>query len=252
MTDRIKKASCFFNAGVLLLTMLVFNSTVTTAQCPDKKLLWNRIINLRDSIKPPLPDQLKELFPYVDKLKQCPDPEDSTLALLYQRIGAFHFLPGDFDGGIRYTKLSMKVIYDHLSSPSVNPAHLIKSYNNLRICYDSLGQKELRNASIDSSISLMVRLKTGYEYGIPLLYIRTRDFFEIGDYYKCIDYCNLGERVTREAGYGTADIFQYIIWRLNALQYLQQYSQLEVQLISAISEAEDKKAESYLELQQQS
>jgi tetratricopeptide (TPR) repeat protein len=180
------------------------------------------------------------------KLERCHDPGDSVSALLLQRIGALHFLQKDFKNGIRYTKLSMNVITGHRGEASVNPAHLIKSYNNLRICYDALGEFKNRDEAIDSCISLMVRLKAGYDYGVPLMYTKARSIYESGDYFKCIDYCTVAEEINLLSGVSVDDHWQYVIWRSGAMQYIGRFQETEGPLLSAVAELKKGKAEKYL------
>ncbi|MGZ3923621.1 MAG: hypothetical protein ACXVBJ_07610, partial [Flavisolibacter sp.] len=164
-----------------------------SAQCPDKNFLWHRIIYLRDSSKVSFVDQKSELVGYLNQVNNCPYKFDSVHALLLQRIGWLFSFEKDYTRAIMYTKASLDVVYNNLNKPYVNYAHVIKTYNNLRILYDSCGQHRLALKAMDSCIAIGLRLRKGYEYTLTLLPTRTLSYLEDGDYYKCIDYASLGE-----------------------------------------------------------
>src|ERR1700730_17747581 len=86
----------------LIWILIAASANPVFAQCPAKDSLWRRIIYLRDSSEVPLRDQQEQLMPLLDKMKNCPYRNDSTHALLLQRVGALHFLQKDFVGGIYY------------------------------------------------------------------------------------------------------------------------------------------------------
>jgi CHAT domain-containing protein len=197
------------------------------AQCPRSDSLWNHIVFLRDVKKSPLKEQQEELLPYVEKLKSCPYSRDSSGALLLARFAALRFLQGDFANGVRLTRQSMQIIYDNAANTSVNPAHLIKSYNNLRICYDSLHQERLRVAAIDSCIAISLRLHTGYDFSLPLIEEKMRTFFQKGDYYRCIYYGEIAEKVATEKGYPLNYRLNNFVWQINALIQLRKFTEAD-------------------------
>lgn len=207
-----------------------------SGQCPERKALWDRILFLRDSSVQSLDQQLQELLPYLQQMKNCPYANDSTHALLLQRLGALYFLQSDYVTGIRYTRESIGIIYQQLGKPSVNPRHLIKSYNNLRICYDSLKQQNLKLQAIDSCIAVSLRLHTGYEYALPLLYERILNLIESGDYYRCIQYALIAETLARNYGYSIDNRLSFITWRINALILLKRYQEADELAASKIDE----------------
>jgi len=219
------------------LLMFIFISCVAytslSAQCPDRNFLWHRIIYLRDSSKIPLADQRKELVGYLNKISNCPHKNDSTQALLLQRIGWLFSTDKDYGSAIRYTKQSLDIIYNNLKNPAVNYAHIIKTYNNLRILYDSCGQYRLAQKAMDSCIAIGLRLGKGYEYALALLPIRTYNYLETGDYYKCIELANFGETICRTQPAYSSYLYYYLIWKFNSLILLKKLDEAK-QLLQAI------------------
>ncbi|HXB43647.1 MAG TPA: tetratricopeptide repeat protein, partial [Puia sp.] len=223
----------------LLLTLMIFSFSLSycEAQCPDENSFWHRIVYLRDSSGTPLQEQLSELLPYVSYINKCSYRNDSTHALLLLRIGwLYGATQKDFVKAIHYTLNSINIIHQHIQSPNVNPTHLIKSYFNLQILYDSLKENKLKMNSIDSCITLAVKYNTGYPYAVQLIYWRTQELLESGDYYKAIDYANIGEVITKKSGYQVQDVFNYLSWKINALISLSKYNEAEELLNKSIHE----------------
>src|SRR5690242_18327822 len=121
-----------------IILLLLFSFHFMAGQCPASNVLWKRIVYLRDSSGQPLSKQLEELEPYLKNVNDCPYKNDSTHALLLQRIGAIHLLQKDFVKAIAYTRQSIDLVYRYAGTPGIKQSHVIKTYNNLRICYDSL------------------------------------------------------------------------------------------------------------------
>ncbi len=221
----------------LFIFSAVLFATSLSGQCPDRDSLWKRIVYLRDSSKVLPEQQLVELLFRLSKEKKCADPFDSAHALLLQRIGWLTSVQKNFTGAVEYTRKSIDIIYTHAGKPAINPNHLVKSYNNLRIFYDSLKRSNLEAEAIDSCISVALNLKTGYEYAVPLIYARTQGLFEAGDYYRCINYAIIGENMSRASDYEVEHIFLYQIWRINSLIFLREFKEAEELLFKAIAEA---------------
>src|SRR5215212_4993623 len=76
------------------ILVLLFNAFHIFAQCPDRTLLWARILEMRSS-SIEYRQQLNQLLPVADDLAKCPQQNDSVRVLLLQRIGALHYLTGN-------------------------------------------------------------------------------------------------------------------------------------------------------------
>jgi CHAT domain-containing protein len=210
-----------------LLLSFAYISILTSlsGQCPDRTFLWNRIVYLRDSSQESSKDQLVELKTYLSKQNDCSIRNDSVEVLLISRIGWLLSTQGDYKSAIAFTNKSIDMIHAHVNTKNIHESQLIKCYNNLRIMYDSTNQEMLKNRSIDSCISLVVRLQTGYQYAFEIVNSKIEKLFEKGDYFNCINYATLGEFIAAKAGYLDQDALYYTTWKINSLIYLNQYDE---------------------------
>jgi hypothetical protein len=232
---------------ILLIFFIGFFSISLSAQCAGRDILWKRIVYLRDSSSVPADQQLKELLSWQNDIKNCPDPYDSAYTLLLSRIGWLSStVQKDFAKAVEYTRKSIDIIYAHAASPKINRNHLIKSYNNLRILYDSLKLPDKEAEATDSCISVALRLNTGFEFAIPLNYLRTQNLIEMGDYYRCISSAIIGENMIRANGYNVENVSLYEIGRINALIFLKKYEEAGELLTKAITEATKVRFNKYL------
>lgn len=218
---------------------LIFLNTLS-GQCPERGFLWNRIIYLRDTSGLPFDKQLSELMPYADKMKDCYYRNDSTHALLLQRIGGLHIIQKDYVKGIEYIRQSVDIVYKNINRGTVNSSHLIRCYNNLRIAYDSLKNKNLKLEATDSCIAVALRLHTGYESIFTLLIYRISDMFEAGDYYRSINYATIADNIAKEYQYGLNYRISVIAWKINSLTFLKRFDEAEVLLNNTIAECDPK------------
>jgi len=214
---------------------LVFYMIVARGQCPGQKILWNRILYLRDSAKPPPAQQVKELSGYLDGMTACPYRNDSTHAFLLQRMGVLHLQLHDLNKGLYYTLRSIDLVSTNRSSPAINPRHVIRTYNNLRVIYDSLGNEKGRNEAIDSCISTSIRLNAGFEYSGLLLYAKTEALFEKGDYFRCISYASLAETIPVQDDNLVDPILACLIYKANSLIFMENYREAEKVIQSTIA-----------------
>jgi CHAT domain-containing protein len=231
---------------LLILTVYLLLKLSLCGQCPDRDMLWHRIIYLRDSSKVPTGEQLNELQGYLEKMNDCPYRNDSTHALLLSRIGWLTSLQKDFVKAIAFTNHSIDMIHAHAGMPDINEAQLIKCYNNLVILYDSTSQEKLKTKSMDSCISLVVKLKTGYPFAMRYINMELQYFFAKGDYYHCLNYATLGEDITRKSRYFPEDVFYYISWKINALIFLNKYEEAEQLADRSIRECIQTRNKKYL------
>ena len=198
--------------------------------------MWNRIIYLRDSSQASAKEQLGELKNYLNKINLCSYRNDSTNVLLLARIGWLYSKENDFKSAIAYTSQAIDVIHAQINDRNTKESQLIKCYNNLRILYDSTNQVFLRNKAIDSCISVVMRLKTDYNYVFELVNFKIENSFEQGDYYNCLNYSNLGEFIAGKSGYLTKDVLYYNSWKINSLIYLNQYKKASELLDKSIKD----------------
>ncbi|HEX6427872.1 MAG TPA: CHAT domain-containing tetratricopeptide repeat protein, partial [Niastella sp.] len=140
-------------------------------------------------------------------------------------------LQKDYATGIKYTRQAIAIINENAGKPFVNRRHLIRNYNNLQICYDSLNQKAAKWAAIDSCISLAIELQWGFNYAMPLLCLRVEDLFNRGEYYRCIENADWGERLAREHAAELNNsglvIDNFQSWKINSMNFMQEFKQAE-------------------------
>lgn len=234
----------FKNVALLFAGLLILLSL--SGQCPDRDFLWHRINFLRDSSQVSSASQLAELKTYLDNINGCPYINDSTHSLLLSRIGWLYSMQNDYKSAISFSNRAIDMIHSHIRQKNINESQLIKCYNNLRILYDSTGQGIAKNRSIDSCISLVVRLKTGYAYAVELVNSKIEHYFEKGDYYNCISYATLGELIAEKAGYLDEIVYYYLTWKINSLIYLNQYSEASALLEIYIRKCYEPKSKKFL------
>jgi len=236
----------------ICLVLIVFwgYTNSLSAQCPDRELLWQRITLLRDSLKNTPDQQLAELVPSLDKIRQCKNPNDSTYALLLQRVGWLYALKKDYLKGIGFIKQSISVINNGGIVMRGDRSLLPRNYNNLRICYDSLKQPVAARACLDSCIVIGLRLKAAHGLVVSLLYTRSNDFFKTGDYYRAWESAEIGEQLVREnqqtVAYAAYYISSFPVVKMNSLIFLKKYGEAEKLVLEQIAENKSKGNESSL------
>jgi tetratricopeptide (TPR) repeat protein len=222
-------------------------------QCPDRDVLWNRLVFLRDSSTTLSPaDKLNELLSFETKIKDCPYKFDSTHALLMQRIGATYFAMADYLKATEYTKRAINIINSNAGKPSVNMRHNIKNYYNLGWFYDSLGNVIGKMEAYDDCIAAAIKLNSADIYCVRSLMQKVEHFFDVGDYQSCINYSKLFERVSQQYAenenkeLGTQYVLTSLFWRVNALIKFKDYETAEKILSDKIDECKKTGLKAYL------
>ena len=213
------KKDLILSSWVLLLAISV------GAQCADRDSLWNRLIFLRNS-KISSSEQLKELLGYEVTIKNCPYKNDSTHALLLQRIGVMYSDQSDYVKALQYLRRSIN------TSPNgkTSPKELIRSYYNLYRIYSELGRTNEKINVIDSCVA--IALKTGLvdAYSLYPLREKIEHLFDVGDYQRAFTSAELGESIIQKYSHGEDSIsyiISYLIWKVNALVFLKEYDLAE-------------------------
>lgn len=231
---------------LFILISYSLSALLLSAQpCPDRESLWKRLVFLRDSSTVSTTVKLTEMLGYEVAITKCPYQNDSTHALLLQRIGAMYFYDADFINASRYMQKAIDIIVANTAKPSVNPWHNIKNYYNLAWIYDSLNNVTGRMKALDSCVALSLRLKSADIYCITALHARVEYFFSVGDYDRCINYATMCERISREYCNGRAKE-EYLVglqfalislfWKVNALIKFNNYAMAEELLSDKIEE----------------
>jgi hypothetical protein len=147
----------------------------SVGQCPDRKLLWDRIIYLRTTNQLPVDEQIEELLKNKKKLDSCYVKYDSTHALLLQRLGALYFFKKDYNKAVLFTNESIKKI-PLANRRSVESGLLVKNYFNLSIYYDALDLDPYKKRAYDSCVFVSINDNTSFELSIWTLYKKTEEF----------------------------------------------------------------------------
>ncbi len=199
------------------------------SQCPPGTELWNKIIWLRDSSGFSPAAQFKELAPYLENVKACQTSPDSAVVLLYQRLGWLNHSLGNFDQSRQLLERSIYEYKRNGISMKGDRLLIMRSYNNLRICLESLGELNAARAARDSCISIGVREGTGANLVVPLLYSQMTDHFRMGDYYRVLEEAELGEKLTESHKEEIASVDYYLkgfpAEKLNALIFLKKFEE---------------------------
>ncbi len=229
--------------GLIFLSFL-FIITLLTGQCPDRSFVYKRIIYLRDTLKNSPKEQLYELTGYFNILTQCKFTKDSTYALLLQRLGGLYFGENDYLNAILYTRKSISLVAEQKNNPAVNTALSVKSYWNLYHIYKALKLERQSIAALDNCLELGRHYITQYQYALAALENITQRLFDMGDYYKCAEYAQLGESMvnlispSKMDAENAASIFSS---KINSLNFTNRTDEAEKMVLEKISFAEKNK-----------
>jgi CHAT domain-containing protein len=204
----------------LTLCFLAFKAHAQ-AQCPDRDSLYKRIIYLRDSTRPAPDIQLQQLQPYVERMERCHYTADSTYTTLLQRIGALYYLKGDLLQALPYTQRAISAIRASERSPAINRSHLFRCYFNLKMCFASLNLPAEANQAADSCIAIAVQTGSNDPRVPSVLAARVSDFFDIGDYHRCLQYADMYAHLPHDPS--NEFMIEILLKKINALNYLNQY-----------------------------
>jgi tetratricopeptide (TPR) repeat protein len=216
---------------------LVFYNTLS-GQCPDRLLLLKKIDSLKTA-NPATDHQVAELLPYVHWLEGCPRPADSVFGFLLQRLGALYYLKSDFPSAVNYTHRAIRLLEDKCPPSPARPAFLVKCYNNLKIFYDSLHQREGYLAAIDSCTAISLRTGAVDSRSLRALWDKAVYYYDVGDYDRCYRTTLLGQTLTQRYFSGKdslAFVRNFSSFALNALYQLDRYDELEGLLRQKIQE----------------
>jgi CHAT domain-containing protein len=206
-------------------------------QCPEKKLLLERIQAIHSSSKLTFLEQITALHKYVDTVKNCPYKNDSTHAYLLRLIGSKYGKLGHFFTAVQYFHQSINMIVSNAGKPSINQKHLILSYFWLFSYYDSLNNVSEKMKAVDQCIDVAFKYNSSSDLECVLaLYVRVKYFFDIGDYHKCIETAIMCEKLALEyarhgnvtaASDGKLIASSSLGWHVKALTELKHFEQAE-------------------------
>jgi CHAT domain-containing protein/tetratricopeptide (TPR) repeat protein len=185
--------------GILVCLVLITAAGVN-AQCPDRKMIHERVLELKNS-GALLIKQRDELLQHIKFMKQCPVTIDTVLVQVLQRTGALYYLLGDFTHAARYTDEAIETLR-RLTPFYSNDQLLVRMYHYLNIFYDSLQLKNRQIAAIDSSVHFALAAGIVNNEILNNLMQRVDYSFNIGDYERCLSDTRIGIHLTTQYSRG--------------------------------------------------
>ncbi|MEJ7766403.1 MAG: CHAT domain-containing tetratricopeptide repeat protein [Chitinophagaceae bacterium] len=237
---------------LLFSIQLVFSST---AQCVDKAFLWNRLEFLRDSQPLSTREELKELLNYEVGIIKCPYKNDSTHALLLQRIGSIYSEQGDQLQGIVYTKNAIRILTENTGKSSINSSHLIRNYFNLASIYGKLNRVKEKRMCYDSCISTARKLQIVELYSLFALLEKVKHYYDLGDYELCLKFAHYGQYLSHQyvpdkamEAYGDSTAYSnhFFLSIVNSFLAMKNYNEAEAILVARIAECKKTYSISFL------
>jgi CHAT domain-containing protein len=207
------------------------NSAALSGQCPDRALLWKRLIFLKDSSAAfTSGEQFSELSKYEGEMKACPDKFDSTYAFLLQRIGIIYLRQANYVRAVQYIRQSIHIIEANTGKPTINNRYLAGCYYGLSICYDSLHDGIEKRRSVDSCIAIAIRTNSVEASTVYSLAKMAEYFKDIGDFDRCIRYAKLGQVLAKNYKHSlnsTQYYMRFLEWEVEELLVLRRYDEAE-------------------------
>jgi CHAT domain-containing protein len=237
---------------LLIISVCIFIASNSDANtCPDKEVLMKNLrVSVNDSILP-YKVQIARWLPYLDSLKNCGSDDDSVVAFLNKKIGALYNYDKDFLNAIKYYSSFLDISRANLGKPNIHLADISNGYYWLADMYNSLQLNKEKMAAIDSCIFYSDKNGIYNQAGLNALYQKVEYFFDLGDYFLCIDYATKCESIARECQQSRDPVlriagFEYnsssSAWKINAILQLGDYGRAEEYIKRKIREAEQDKS----------
>ena len=220
----------------MCVVVLMVISSGSNGQCPDRLRLQARINELKNA-EVPFENQLNELLPASERLKNCPVKDDSVRVFLLQRIGALHYLSNNFGDAAAFTASSIDLLSSLTPSYSNVPL-MIRMYHYLTIFYDSLHRVSDKMMAVDSCIRWALSYNAVDRSVIYNLWERVSFDFDVGDYERCLNDAATGEALTARYVDGSDSISfmtNFFSFRINALIELGRLEKAEEELNNKIA-----------------
>ena len=225
------------------------------AQCvSNRDIVWNKALQLFDDTTKTLIQKRASLQNFLSAINNCPYKNDSSHALVLQLIAENYSKEFDHPNTLKYLRQAIDLVTANAGHPNINPKKLINSYYWLSTVYDSLNNHAEKMKAVNQCIAIAIQLNGTAEYAcIRSLFERTRYFFDIGDYYHCIDDAAMCERLARAGLIGRTNIFfnttmanSCLGWQVKALLQVKRYDDAEAMLRDKPDEFKAAGLENYL------
>jgi CHAT domain-containing protein/tetratricopeptide (TPR) repeat protein len=188
----MKRAVSFLATFLLMACMSSFG------QCPDNEALMKCLRDIDYYKKYSYKTQISRWLPYLDSLKVCGMADDSVYAYLNRKIGSLYNDDKDYLNAIKYYSRFLHITRANLGKPNFSPLDLIGGYYYLAKMYQGLDMTKERMAALDSCINYSEVLKNANRASMHALYQKVEYYFDIGDYYRSMDYATRCESMARE------------------------------------------------------
>ena len=228
---------------------ITLNAGFALAQSQKADLLWQRIVDLKDSAGLEDNKRLQLLKNEEQKIKTDPGASDSAMAMLYSCIAATNRGLGDFINATKYYRQSIPLFTALGSRSQTNSRQLVIDYYRLSVVYDSLNRMSEMLTNLDSCYTIARRFRMVDVYCLAALYKRLQYFYDAGDYKRCIEYAEicdmLGKEYAGEPGSPNYTIgMNYVSssfgWKINCMILMKSYNALEAVLTGKIAEYKKK------------
>ena len=230
----------------LIVLIAFFYHSSLKGQCPD--ISWSSIIAIRDSQQLLPAEKMTRLRDCLNRIKASPCGNDSVHAMLLRQIGYLRSDEKDYMGAVKCFQESIHIITSNIGKPGINPRHLINSYYQLSVIYDSLNNAVEKMKVVDSCISVSQSLGASAEIAcIRSLEIRAQYDFDVGDYNRCVKDAEMCEYLARNyaadnasneqnADVGKSLALTSLGWLVEALLRMKEFQKAEEYLDRKINE----------------
>jgi CHAT domain-containing protein len=239
-----------------VVTLLM--TTSLPAQCPSKDSIVKKINAIQSSEKLQKREMLDSFLKYENIFKKCFSTNDSLYISLLRKIGYKHSELSDYLSAVEYYRQSIDIITSNANSPSVRLKDLISGYYWLSTFYDALNNVAEKINAADECISIAIKLKAFSNVSLfRSLYTKVEYYFDIGDYYSCINTAESYEKYMLEnagtfSNTDTAAIRQTAKssfgWHINALFHTGNFDKAGDLLADKVNEYKKEKSKNYLAL----
>lgn len=237
---------------LLIICLIIFIAYKSVANiCPDKVEVMKNLRVIVSGSTIPYKSQIAGWLPYLDSLKNCGSDDDSIMAFLNKKIGALYNFDRDYLNAIAYYSRFLDITKANLGKPNFYLTDVSNGYYWLASMYSSLQLSKEKMAAIDSCIHYADKNKIYSRAGLHALYQKVEYYFDLGDYFHCIDYATKCESIAREcqqsADPGLSDDgFKYnsssSAWKINSILQLRDYDRAEEYIKRKIRESEQDKS----------
>ncbi|HEX7905579.1 MAG TPA: CHAT domain-containing protein [Chitinophagaceae bacterium] len=244
-------------AAIQLIIIVLLTATLY-AQCPIKDSVEKDVRRIAALLKSQPGEQQVKLIKYRDIFKKCFSTNDSTYSNILRLIGRTYFYLSDYLRTVEYSRQSIDIITSNANSPSVRLKDLINGYYFLSTYYDSLNNIAEKINAADECISIAIKLKAFSNVSFyRSLYTKIEYYFDIGDYYSCINTAESCEKYVLEnegtfSNTDTAVIRQIAKssfgWHINALFRTGNFEKAGDLLANKVNEYKKEKRKDYLAL----